>query len=108
MYFNLLQQYQSYYELQLNSIYLPYINKNYKCDTFFPKIPEDFKLVEYSKLHYSKGENVKYRFLKYEKNFFYNNDCEKVYLDIAKQIQDWNEIDGDEMTGPSPYKFKSK
>ena len=86
MYFNLLQKYQSNYELQLNSIYLTYINKNYKCDTFFPKIPEDFKLVEFSKLHYSKSENVKYRFLKYEKNFFYENNYEKTYLDIAKQI----------------------
>jgi branched-chain amino acid aminotransferase len=29
-------------------------------------------------------------------------------LDIAAQIQKWNEEDGDIVTGPSPYKFKSK
>ena len=29
-------------------------------------------------------------------------------LDIAKQIKEWNEIDGEEISGPSPYKFKSK
>jgi len=29
-------------------------------------------------------------------------------LDIAKQIKAWNEKDGEQISGPSPYKFKSK
>ena len=29
-------------------------------------------------------------------------------LDIEQQIKDWNEIDGEQISGPSPYKFKSK
>ena len=29
-------------------------------------------------------------------------------LDIAKQIKEWNHIDGEQISGPSPYKFKSK
>ena len=27
----------NYFDLQMKYIYLTYINKNYKCDTFFPK-----------------------------------------------------------------------
>ena len=34
MYFNLLNKY-SIHDLQLNNIYLTYINRDYKCDTFF-------------------------------------------------------------------------
>ena len=37
MYYNLFKKVQ-YFDLQLNSIYLTYIYKDYKCDTFFPKI----------------------------------------------------------------------
>jgi len=27
-------------------IYMTYVERNYKCDTFFPKIPDDFLLVQ--------------------------------------------------------------
>ena len=29
-------------------------------------------------------------------------------LNIPKQIQKWNKVDGELLSGPSPYKFKSK
>ena len=29
-------------------------------------------------------------------------------VDISGQIQKWNKVDGDLLSGPSPYKFKSK
>ena len=29
-------------------------------------------------------------------------------VDISRQIQKWNKVDGDLLSGPSPYKFKSK
>lgn len=87
LYFNLLNNIK-YNELQLNYIYLTYINKDYKCDTFFPKLTENFDLLETSELKYNKKENVHYRFLKYQKNIFYNNTYEKKYLDIAKNILD--------------------
>ena len=72
--------------MELNNIYLTYVNKDYKCDTFFPKLEENFKLISYSDLKYDKNEKVSYRFLKYQKNIFYENNYEKKYLDIAKRI----------------------
>ena len=29
-------------------------------------------------------------------------------LNISEQIKKWNKVDGDLLSGPSPYKFKSK
>ena len=87
MYFNLLNKY-SFNDLQLNNIYLTYVNKDYKCDTFFPKIDESFKLIHYSDKHYDEKEKVNYRFLKYKKDIFYKNNYEKKYLDIANKILD--------------------
>ena len=85
MYFNLLNKFRIH-DLQLNNIYLTYVNKDYKCDTFFPKLEEDYKLVSYSDSYYDENEKVSYRFLKYQKNIFYENNYEKKYLDIAKKI----------------------
>ena len=84
MYYNLFKKVQ-YFDLQLNSIYLTYIYKDYKCDTFFPKLDESFRLENYSDKKYNEKEKVYYRFLKYEKSFEKEN-YEKKYLDIAKQI----------------------
>ena len=87
MYFNLLNKY-SFNDLQLNNIYLTYVNKDYKCDTFFPKIDESFTLIHYSDKQYDEKEKVNYRFLKYKKDIFYKNNYEKKYLDIANKILD--------------------
>ena len=86
LFYNILNR-TKFFDLQLNRIYLTYINKDYKCDTFFPKISEEFKLISYSDSNYSKEENVSYRYLKYEKDI--NNtsfDSEKEYLNVANQI----------------------
>jgi dihydrofolate reductase / thymidylate synthase len=85
MYFNLLNKF-TIHDLQLNNIYLTYVNKDYKCDTFFPKLEENYKLISYSDSYYDENEKVSYRFLKYQKNIFYENNYEKKYLDIAKKI----------------------
>lgn len=85
MYFNLLNKF-TIHDLQLNNIYLTYINKDYKCDTFFPKLEENYKLFSYSDSKYDDNEKVSYRFLTYQKNIFYESNYEKKYLDIAKKI----------------------
>lgn len=86
LFYNILNR-TTFFDLQLNKIFLTYIDKDYKCDTFFPKISEKFKLVHYSDSNYCKEENVSYRFLKYEKDI--NNsiyDSEKEYLNTANNI----------------------
>ena len=90
MYYNLLNRLSLdetiVYDLQIYKIYLTYIDKNYKCDTFFPKITEDFKLTSYSDKKYNEKENVNYRFLKYEKQLHNIKSSEEEYLNIAKNI----------------------
>ena len=75
-----------YYELQLNNIYLTYLDKDYKCDTFFKKLTEDFKLINYSEKYYSKEENVYFRYCIYNKSIEPIQFCEDKYLDIAQNI----------------------
>lgn len=90
MYYNLLNRLSLdetiVYDLQIYKIYLTHIDKNYKCDTFFPKITEDFKLTSYSDKKYDEKENVNYRFLKYEKELHNIKSSEEEYLNIAKNI----------------------
>ena len=87
MFFNLLNnKYNS--NLQINKIYLTYIDKNYKCDTFFPKLKEDFIITKFSEKKYSNKEKVYFRFLKYEKKYLDKSNCEKIYHDIAQNILD--------------------
>jgi len=75
-----------YSELQLNKIYLTYLDKDYKCDTFFRKLNEDYKLESYSDKYYNKDEDVYFRYCIYEKNIISKNNYEKKYLDIANNI----------------------
>ena len=77
-----------YNELQLNRIYLTHLEKDYKCNTFFYKLPETFKLINYSDKYYNKDENVYFRYCIYEKNINPNifNESENKYLDIAYNI----------------------
>jgi len=77
-----------YFELQLNRIYLTYLDKDYKCDTFFKKLTEDFKLKKYSDKYYNKDENVYFRYCIYEKDIISKKNCENKYLDIARNILD--------------------
>lgn len=77
----------NYFDLQMKYIYLTYINKNYKCDTFFPKIRERyFKLISYSNKIYDEKEKVNYRYLVYEKQLGETNTAEREYLNIANNI----------------------
>jgi len=48
----------------LTGVYLTKIKKEYKCDTFFPKIPPSFK---YKKLREIEEDGVRYAFLLYKK-----------------------------------------
>ena len=84
LFYNLFKN-SSFFELRLNKIYLTYINKNYNCDTFFPKLDKEFKLTEYSEELHSIDENVKFRYLTYEKNDILL-DTEQNYLDVAQNI----------------------
>lgn len=75
-----------YFELQLNKIYLTYLDKDYKCDTFFKKLTEDFKLTNYSDKYYNKEEDVYFRYCIYIKKNYSIDNCENKYLDIARNI----------------------
>jgi dihydrofolate reductase len=48
----------------LTGVYLTKIEKEYKCDTFFPKIPPSFK---HKKLREIEEDGVRYAFLLYKK-----------------------------------------
>ena len=89
LFYNMLNNSVKYMDLKLNKIYLTHIEKNYKCDTFFPKLTENFKLLKYSEKNYDKKEKVYYRFLEYEKEILYENNYEKKYLDISRNILDY-------------------
>lgn len=41
-------------------------------------------------------------------NYLLKQWSSNMNINISKQIQDWNNKDGDNLSGPSPYKFKSK
>ena len=75
-----------YFELQLNKIYLTYLDKDYKCDTFFKKLTEDFKLKNYSDKYYNKDEDVYFRYCIYEKDIVPKENCENKYLAISRNI----------------------
>ena len=79
----------TFFDLQLNKIYLTHINKDYKCDTFFPKISEKFKLISYSNSNYCEEEKVSYRYLIYDTditNKISDFDSEKEYINVANNI----------------------
>jgi len=60
------QIYNSFINLNdLENIYVTFINKKYNCDTFFPKIPNDFKCLE--KSPYKISNDIFYRFEIYNK-----------------------------------------
>jgi dihydrofolate reductase len=48
-----------------DKIYLTRIDQNFDCDTFFPAIPSDFKLINESEIQ--EENNIKYKFLIYKK-----------------------------------------
>lgn len=75
-----------YPDLQFNKIYLTLIEKDYKCDTFFPKLTENFKLIKYSKKSYSEEEDVHFRYLEYQKDIISLNGDENKYIKIASKI----------------------
>ena len=85
MYYNLLNTITDT-DLVFNKVYLTYIYKDYKCDTFFPKLTENLNLIDYTDKKYDIKENIYYRFLTYDKNHLYKNNYEKKYLDIANKI----------------------
>jgi len=78
-----------------DKIYITVIEKDYKCDKFFPKIPYCFKMSECSERYYNAHENVFYRFLTYNKldteciSRFQKNEWnfpEHQYLSICNNI----------------------
>ena len=81
-----LLMYTKYNDLKLHKIYITYINKDYKCDTFFQKLTENFKIIKYSDKKYDENEKTNYRYLTYENIICYKNDYEIKYIDIAKKI----------------------
>ena len=86
MFFELFNNEIYYPDLQFNKIYLTLIEKDYKCDTFFPKLTENFKLIKYSKKSYSEEEDVHFRYLEYQKDIISLNGDENKYIKIASKI----------------------
>lgn len=68
------QIYKSYInDPNLNKIYVTYINNDYECDTFFPNIPPNFKMIcEGEK---KKFNDINYQYLIYKNiNNIYNDN----------------------------------
>ena len=82
----LIENNSNYYDLILNKIYITYIYKNYKCDTFFPKLKQNFNLINYSDKKYDEKEKVNFRYLIYDKSLVSISNDEKKYLDLANKI----------------------
>lgn len=83
-----------------DKIYITIIEKDYKCDQFFPKIPFYFKITEHSDRLWNQHEKVYYRFITYEKQYrdaglqicypteITNNFTEQQYINICNKILD--------------------
>lgn len=69
-------------------IYITVIEKDYKCDLFFPKIPFFYKLENYSERKYDDKEGVWYRFYEYKSNKNHVVNGEQDYIDICRKILD--------------------
>jgi dihydrofolate reductase/thymidylate synthase len=68
------------------SIHITHILSNFHCDVFFPYIPEYFKLIQYSPIHISKHNSLKFRFLTYKITRDDNYTKEQPYINIASDI----------------------
>jgi dihydrofolate reductase/thymidylate synthase len=67
----------------VDTIYITYIDKNYKCDIFFPEFP-NYKIKSYSEKMYSVKESCNYYFLTYQK--INNIHSEYQYLNLINDI----------------------
>lgn len=78
------QIYKLFYQY-INTIYITYIDKKFTTDTFFPKITNDFSLVNFSEKTFNNLENCFYRFMKFEKtqNII---EFDKSYLNLTRKI----------------------
>ena len=76
----------NFFQYLFDKIYITVIEKDYKCDKFFPKIPQYFKLVEFSERKYNEKEDVYYRFLTYKKQYINDMYSEVQYINLCNKI----------------------
>lgn len=75
-----------------NKIHITYIDKMYDCDTYFPLIGNDFKLVEFSrKIEHvvceNSDEKIPYQYMTYEKkNCLEDTSADHVYKSLVNRI----------------------
>ena len=83
--------YSVFSKLHIDNLYITYIDKEYKCDTFFPfndcYSAHNFRLKSYSPWYYSKNEECNYRHLHYEKAFDKSTTHhDKTYISLLNNI----------------------
>jgi len=70
-----------------NNILLTHIEKVFECDTYFPDIPVNFELTEYSSAIFEIG--IKYRHLIYTPSKINNKNVDEVYHSLLYKILDF-------------------
>lgn len=81
------------YKLLHNYIFsylVTFIDKEYKTDTYFNKLSNDFYLVTHSKRHWSVEENCYFTFLKYQRTPYLSKH-DHVYKNLLRKIVDENQ-----------------
>lgn len=85
---------------RFESIYVTYIDKHFDCDSFFPKIGNEYSLTTYSSNKWSEQENCYYRFLEYKLSK--SSSFDDIYLNLANKVMEQQQFRYDR-TGTGTY-----
>lgn len=81
---------QQIYEMYIDiadGIFLTQIEKNYKCTTFFPYIPNSYQIKKSSERHFDEKSNVHFTYIVYNKTDKVIGN-ENTYLNLCQNILD--------------------
>lgn len=92
--YNLFVNHPTFYPSKMYITQFDKIRKD--ADTFFPLIPNKYRLVSYSEKYY--GKYCNFRFLKYKVHKWDDSNVDKVYLNLAKSVLE-NGVTKEDRTG---------
>lgn len=86
------EQIYKYFKDSYDKMYITFIDKKYECDSFFTPPSFKYSLTSHSEAKSvltENGDNIKFRFLTYEKTGMFIHDsyhCDSVYKSLAMKI----------------------